>query len=336
MSREKLKRLGLTLPLLPTSTVGSFPKTPELAEARTRYARNQITRGELETLEQRATEFWVRTQEEIGLDVLVDGEQYRGDMVAYFAENMEGFKTGGLVRSYGNRYYHKPVMVGEVKWPGPMTVGWWRWTQRLTDKPVKGMLTGPYTVMDWSFNDYYPDRKSASLALARELRNEVEALIEAGAKIIQIDEPAISVRQEELPFAIEAMHRMVDGLPAYFITHACYGAFDTIYPDMLELPVDNLDLAISNSALDLLKIFEKDPFTKDLSLGVLDVHNHRIETPTEIKARVMRGVRVLPPERIWVDPDCGLKTRTVEESRKKLEAMLTAVREIRAGLTSTT
>jgi 5-methyltetrahydropteroyltriglutamate--homocysteine methyltransferase len=291
-----------------------------------------MTRRELEALEKKATEFWIRTQEEIGLDVLVDGEQYRGDMVAYFAEIMDGFRTGGLVRSYGNRYYHKPVIVGEVRWPGPMTVSWWRWTQSLTDKPVKGMLTGPYTIMDWSFNDHYPDRKSACLALAREIRKEVEALVEAGAKIIQIDEPAISVRQEELPFAIEALHATVDGLPAYFITHACYGAFEMIYPDMLDLPVDNLDLAISNSALDLLKIFEKDPFTKDLSLGVLDVHSHRIETPDEISARITRGLRVLPADRIWVDPDCGLKTRTVEESRGKLEAMLGVVRRLRAEL----
>lgn len=335
MSRQKLRQLSLDLPLLPTSTVGSFPKPPELAAARAKYARKQITKHELEVLEKKATEFWIRTQEEIGLDVLVDGEQYRGDMVAYFAELMEGFQTGGLVRSYGNRYYHKPVIVGKVKWPGPMTVAWWRWTQSLTAKPVKGMLTGPYTVMDWSFNDFYPDRKSACLALAHEIRKEVEALIEAGAKIIQIDEPAISVRQEELPFAIEAMHVTVDGLPAYFITHACYGAFETIYPDMLDLPVDNLDLAISNSALDLLKIFEKDPFTKDLSLGVLDVHSHKIETPAEIKARIMRGVRVLQPDRIWVDPDCGLKTRTVEESRAKLEAMLNAARQIRSDLAHT-
>ncbi len=335
MSRQKLARLGLDLPLLPTSTVGSFPKTPELAAARTKYARKELTRPELEALEKKATEYWVRAQEEIGLDVLVDGEQYRGDMVAHFAEIMGGFRTGGLVRSYGNRYYHKPIIVGPVRWPAPMTVAWWRWTQSLTTKPVKGMLTGPYTIMDWSFNDYYPDRKSACLALAREIRKEVEALIEAGAKIIQIDEPAISVRQEELPFAIEALSLTVDGLPAYFITHACYGAFETIYPDMLELPVDNLDLAISNSALDLLKIFEKDPFTKDLSLGVLDVHSHKIETREEIRARIMRGLRVLPTERIWVDPDCGLKTRTVEESRAKLAAMVGIVRTLRAELPKT-
>ncbi len=329
MSREKLRALGLDLPVLPTSTVGSFPKPAELREARTRFARNQITRSELEALEKKATEFWVRTQETIGIDVLVDGEQYRGDMVAYFAECLEGFQVGGLVRSYGNRYYHKPVITGAVKWPGPLTVSWWKWTQDLTDRPVKGMLTGPYTVMDWSFNEHYPSRQAACMALAREIRKEVEALVEAGARIIQIDEPAISVRPEEFPVAIEALHVVTDGLPAYFITHACYGAFETIYPDMLELPVDNLDLAISNSALDLLQIFEKNPFTKDLSLGVLDVHSHIVETVDQVKERIMRGVRVLPPDRLWVDPDCGLKTRTVEEAIGKMRGMVAAVRGVR-------
>ena len=147
-----------------------------------------------------------------------------------------------------------------------------------------------------------------------------------------MDEPALSVRPEELPFAIEAMHIVTDGLPAYFIIHACYGAFETIYPDMLALPVDNLDLAISNSGLDLLKIFEKDPFTKDLSLGVLDVHSYRVETPAEVKDRIMRGVGVLPKEQVWVDPDCGLKTRTVEEAVGKLRSMQVAVREVRGAV----
>jgi 5-methyltetrahydropteroyltriglutamate--homocysteine methyltransferase len=330
MSRAKLERLGLDLPILPTSTVGSFPKPDYLVEARAKIARNGVTRAELDTLERRATEFWVRTQEELGLDVLVDGEQYRGDMVAYFAETMGGFARGGLVRSYGNRYYHKPVIVGPARWTGPITVAWWKWTQSLTGRPVKGMLTGPYTIMDWSFDDHYPDRKAACLALAREVRKELEALLEAGARIVQIDEPALSVRPEELGFAVEAMHTVVDGLPAYYIVHACFGAFETIYPGLLDLPVDNLDLAISHSALDLLRIFEKDPFTKDLSLGVLDVHNRAVEPPDEVAARIRRGTAVLPADRIWVDPDCGLKTRTIEETRAKLAAMMTAVRTVRA------
>ena len=332
MSREKLRKLGLDLPILPTSTVGSFPKPDYLIEARAQATRNAITRIELDRLERKATEFWVGIQEELGLDVLVDGEQYRGDMVAYFAETMPGFAKGGLVRSYGNRYYHKPVMTGPVRWPGPMTVDWWRWTQSLTSRPVKGMLTGPYTLMDWSFDDHYPDRRTACLALAREVRKEVEALLDAGVRIIQIDEPALSVRPDELPFAVEAMHLTVDGLAAYYVVHACFGAFETIYPGLLDLPVDNLDLAISHSALDLLGMFKKDPFTKDLSLGVLDVHSHTVEAAGDVQGRIRRGTSVLPADRIWVDPDCGLKTRTVEESRAKLSAMMAAVRAARAEL----
>ncbi len=333
MSRTKLATLGLDLPLLPTSTVGSFPKPDYLTEARAKTVRNAITRNELDRLERQATEYWIGVQEDLGLDVLVDGEQYRGDMVAYFAETMDGFSPGGLVRSYGNRYYHKPIIVGDVRWRGPITVDWWRWTQSLTKRPVKGMLTGPYTIMDWSFNDHYRDRKAACLALAREVRKEVEALVAAGARIVQIDEPALSVRPEELPFAAEAMQVVVDGLPAYYITHACFGAFETIYPGLLDLPVDNLDLAISHSALDLLAMFEKDPFTKDLSLGVLDVHSHAVESAEDVRSRIMRGVGVLAKERVWVDPDCGLKTRTVEEARGKLTAMMAAVRAVRATLT---
>ena len=332
MSREKLRKLGLDLPILPTSTVGSFPKPDYLIEARAQATRNAITKTELDRLERKATEFWVGIQEELGLDVLVDGEQYRGDMVAYFAETMPGFAKGGLVRSYGNRYYHKPVMTGPVRWPGPMTVDWWRWTQSLTSRPVKGMLTGTYTLMDWSFDDHYPDRRTACLALAREVRKEVEALLEAGVRIIQIDEPALSVRPDELPFAVEAMHLTVDGLAAYYVVHACFGAFETIYPGLLDLPVDNLDLAISHSALDLLGMFKKDPFTKDLSLGVLDVHSHTVEAAGDVQERIRRGTSVLPANRIWVDPDCGLKTRTVEESRAKLGAMMAAVRAARAEL----
>ena len=143
MSREKLRQLGIDLPLFPTTSVGSFPKPGYLVKARADFARKHISPGELAQKEQEATAFWIRKQEEIGVDVLVDGEMYRGDMVAYFAEHMAGFEQGGLVRSYGNRYYHKPIITGEVRWPGPITVEWWEYAQSLTAKPVKGMLTGP-------------------------------------------------------------------------------------------------------------------------------------------------------------------------------------------------
>ncbi len=194
-------------------------------------------------MEKEETKEWIEIQEDVGLDVLVDGEMYRGDMAAYFARNMEGFGMSGLVRSYDNRYYRKPVIEDEVRWTEPITLDYWKFAQGLTDKPVKGILTGPYTMMDWSFNEHYPSREDACLALAESTRKEVEALVDAGAKIIQVDEPAISARPEELPkFAEKAMEIVTRDLDAYFITHICYGAFEFIYPKMLNLAVNNFDL----------------------------------------------------------------------------------------------
>ncbi len=329
MSREKLRQLGIDLPLFPITSVGSFPKPDYVMKARADFARKKISRGELEKVERQATEFWVRKQEELGVDVLVDGEMYRGDMVAYFAEHMPGFEEGGLVRSYGNRYYHKPIITGEVRWNSPITVEWWKYAQSLTSKPVKGMLTGPYTVMDWSFNEFYPDRRATCMALAGESRKEVEALIQAGAKIVQIDEPASSVRPEELPLIVEAMHVVTDRLPAYFISHLCYGAFETIYPGMLDLAVDNLDLEMSNSGLDMLELFKKNRYTKDISFGVVDVHSHLVEEEAVVEQRLRKALEVLPKEAIWVDPDCGLKTRSVDEAIAKMKALVNAAKALR-------
>ncbi len=329
MSRQKLQQLGLELPLFPTTSVGSFPKPDYLTKARADFSKGKVTARELEELERKATAWWIDKQEELNVDVLVDGEMYRGDMVAFFAERLPGFTQGGVVRSYGNRYYHKPIISGEVRWPKPITVGWWKYAQGLTKRPVKGMLTGPYTVMDWSFNEHYPDRKSTCMALAGVVRKEVEALIGAGCKIIQIDEPALSVRPEELSIAIEAMHRVTDGLHAYFITHACYGAFEYIYPGMLEMPVDNFDLEMSNSDLDLLELFRRHPFSKDISFGVVDVHSHQIEDAATVRKRIEQALTILPKEKVWVDPDCGLKTRSVEEAIEKMRVCVTAAQAFR-------
>jgi 5-methyltetrahydropteroyltriglutamate--homocysteine methyltransferase len=329
MSREKLKALGVKLPLFPTTSVGSFPKPEYLVKARSEFAKGKISEEEIRKLERKATAFWIEQQEKLGVDVLVDGEMYRGDMVAYFAERLPGFTQGGLVRSYGNRYYHKPIITGEVQWPGPITVEWWTYSQSLTKKPVKGMLTGAYTIMDWSFNEYYSDRRATALALAGVIRREVEALIAAGCKIIQIDEPALSVRPEELPIAMEAMEATTHGLDAYFITHACYGAFDQIYSGMLDLAVDNFDLEMSNSDLGLLQLFSRHPFTKDISFGVVDVHTHTLEEAAEVQGRVEQALTLLPKELVWVDPDCGLKTRTVDEAIAKLKLCVAAAKHAR-------
>jgi 5-methyltetrahydropteroyltriglutamate--homocysteine methyltransferase len=333
---NKLRKLGLNLPVLPTTSVGSFPKPPALVHLRSEYAKGKITHEILKKEEEKATAFWIETQEKLGVDVLVDGEQYRGDMVAYFAEQMSGFEIGDLVRSYGNRFYHKPIITGEVRWPGPMTVDWWRFASKLTARPVKGMLTGPYTMMDWSFNEHYTDRRSACLALAREIRKEVEALIAAGAKIIQVDEPACSVRPEELPLVVEAMHVVTDGLTgrpdAYFLTHICYGEFDKIYPGMLDIPVDNFDLEMTNNHLRMLSLMKKAPFSRDISFGVVDVHTHEIEALGDVRQRLHSALQLLQPEQIWIDPDCGLKTRTVEGAIEKMRVVVEATRELRSEL----
>jgi 5-methyltetrahydropteroyltriglutamate--homocysteine methyltransferase len=330
MSRDKLERLGLHLPLFPTTSVGSFPKPDYLTRARADLTRGRISRDQLHELERKATAFWIETQEKLGIDVFVDGEMYRGDMVAYFAERLPGFTEGGLVRAYGNRYYHKPIITAEVSWPGPVTVDWWKYAQSLTKKPVKGMLTGAYTVMDWSFNEHYPDRRSTAMALAAVIRKEVGALVAAGCKIIQIDEPALSVRPEELSIALEAMEYTTKNLDAYFITHACYGEFEHIYPAMLDLAVDNFDLEMSNSDLDLLEVFRRHPFTKDISFGLVDVHSHRLEAPDAVRRRMQSAMAILPREKIWIDPDCGLKTRTVEEAIDKLRLCVEAAKSLRA------
>ncbi|MCK4858278.1 MAG: methionine synthase, partial [candidate division Zixibacteria bacterium] len=184
--------------MLKTTTVGSFPKPAYLLKARTQFARKKISADELQELEQQATCEWIARQEDIGIDVLVDGEMERGDMTTYFAEKLLGMGISDLVRSYGNRYYRKPIVEGELERPQPMTIAMFKYAQSLTDKPVKGMLTGPYTMCDWSFNTYYETRREVVLAFARLLHDEVTDLQAAGAKYIQIDEPAISTRPEEL------------------------------------------------------------------------------------------------------------------------------------------
>src|SRR5437660_3867484 len=290
------------MPALITNAVGSYPKPEYLAQPRSQFSQGKIDRAELDKLERKATEYWIRSQERIGLDVLVHGEMERGDMVAYFAGEpggnpIGGMKLGGLVRSYGNRYYHKPIIVDKLTWPGPMTVDMWRYAQSLTDRPVKGMLTGAYTMVEWSFDDYYPSRREAVLDMAPIIRREVEELVKAGAKYIQIDEPAIHTRpNEDFDLAVEAMEIVTRGLRAYTITHVCYGDVPRIYPAMLRLAVNQIDLALKNEDFALLETFRSPRFTKDIGLGVLDAHSHRVETTDEVVEGIRRTLTVIPLE----------------------------------------
>jgi 5-methyltetrahydropteroyltriglutamate--homocysteine methyltransferase len=320
----------VTIEGLLTTSVGSMPKPDYLLKARSQLARGEITRQQLTELEQQATREWVEFQDEIGIDIVVDGEMYRGDMVAYFAEELDGFTEGGLVRSYGNRFYRKPIVTGEVLRNDPITIDWWKFAQSLTDRPVKGMLTGPYTICDWSFNEYYDTREDLVMALAKVVRQEALDLVEAGAKYVQIDEPAVSTRMDELDLAIAALGVVTDGLEAHTITHICYGDFHNAYPKMLDLPVDQLDLELANSDYSLLEDFKRSPFTKAIGLGVADSHSHEIESIDEVEQGIRRAMELIPPERIYPDPDCGLKTRTVEEAKDKLRVIVEATKRIKS------
>jgi 5-methyltetrahydropteroyltriglutamate--homocysteine methyltransferase len=318
--------------ILLTTSVGSFGKPDYLQKARNGHARGKVSDAQLIELERKATAEWIRVQEDIGLDILVDGEMYRGDMVAYFADLLDGYSEGGLVRSYGNRYYHKPVISGKLARPKPMTVEWFQYAQSLTQKPVKGMLTGPYTMLDWSYNEAYPTRRDAALALAEVVRQEAEDLDRAGAQYIQIDEPAIHARPEELAIAIEAMGIVTQNLKAKTISHICYGDFAAIYPGILDLPVDQLDLAMANYEYRWLDLMDRQPFTKEMAIGIVDVHTHEMESVAEAAEGIRKGLRYVSPEKLLPHPDCGLKTRPVEESIAKCKVVVEAAKVVRAEL----
>ena len=320
--------------MLLTTSVGSLPKPDYLTKARASARKGEIDAKQLHALEEQATREWVKIQEDLGIDIIVDGEQYRGDMVAYFSEHLGGFKQSELVRSYGNRYYRKPIIMGKITRPKPVTVAWWKFAQGLTTRPVKGMLTGPYTIMDWSFNEYYPSRRAATLAIAQVIREEVKDLERAGAQYIQVDEPAVSTRPEEMDLAIEALGIVTKGIAAKTLTHICYGDFKTIGPKLHKLPVDQIDLEFANRDFELLDFFQGRRFPKEIGLGVVDVHSHRIESKDEVVANLRKALTVFTPEQIYVDPDCGLKTRAPQEAIDKLRVCVEAAREVRQALTN--
>ncbi len=253
-------KIDLNLPKFPTTSVGSFPKPAYLAEARKKFYRKEIGREELLELEEKATREYIEMQERVGLDVLVDGEAERGDMATFFAERLGGFEISTPVRSYGNRYYKKPRIVSEIEFQEPMTKHFFEYAQNLTDKPVKGMLTGPYTMMDWSFNEHYSSREEVVHAFAKVLRKEAEELLKAGCKIIQVDEPALSVRSDEIELAAEGLRLVTEGLEMYSITHICYGAFEHLAPKIKLLPVDQIDLEFAGRDFARLDDLKGDEF----------------------------------------------------------------------------
>ncbi|MEU9749330.1 5-methyltetrahydropteroyltriglutamate--homocysteine S-methyltransferase [Streptomyces niveus] len=342
--RTAAQRARLRLPLLPTTTIGSFPQTTELRTARADLRKGRIdTAGYEERIREEIREV-VTFQEKTGIDVLVHGEPERNDMVQYFAEQLTGYVATrhGWVQSYGTRYVRPPVLVGDISRPEPMTVRWTSYAQSLTDRPVKGMLTGPVTMLAWSFvRDDQPLGDTArQVALA--LRDEAGDLEAAGTSVIQVDEPAL---RETLPlraadhagylaWATESFRLTTAGVrpETQIHTHMCYAEFGDIVQAIDDLDADVISLEAARSHMQVAGELASHGYPREAGPGVYDIHSPRVPSAEEATALLRKGLEAIPAERLWVNPDCGLKTRGWPETRASLENLVTAARAIRTGL----
>ncbi len=340
-TRKTLQQADLKLPSFPTTTIGSFPQTLEIRNARAAYKKGQLHESDYFTAMKKEIEGVVRYQEQAGLDVLVHGEAERNDMVEYFGEQLEGFafSQNGWVQSYGSRYVKPPIIYGDVSRPRPMTVEWSKYAQSLTDRPMKGMLTGPITILCWSFvrNDQSREKTAKQIALA--IRDEVSDLEKAGIKVIQIDEPALreglplreADRSVYLKWAVEAFRLSASsvGDSTQIHTHMCYAEFNDIIDSIGALDADVISIETSRSQMELLDAFGTYKYPNDIGPGVYDIHSPRIPSVEEMVNLLEKAAKVLPASQLWVNPDCGLKTRGWAETKPALENMVSAAKKLR-------
>lgn len=339
--RRELQRKALKLPLFPTTTIGSFPQTAEIRAARAEYKAGKRTLGDYEASVRAEIEKTIRFQETIGLDVLVHGEFERNDMVEFFGERLSGFVTNGngWVQSYGSRVVKPPIIYGDIARLKPMTVEWSRFAQALTSKPVKGMLTGPVTILEWSFVRDDQPRESTCRQIALAIRDEARDLEAAGIRIIQIDEPAFreglplrhSDWSEYLKWAVEAFRLASSGVrdETQIHTHMCYSEFNDIIDAVAAMDADVISIESSRSQMELLEAFTRHRYPNEIGPGVYDIHSPRVPSREEMGQLLKKILRVLSPSQIWVNPDCGLKTRRWEEVRPALAGMVEAARNLR-------
>lgn len=315
---------------LKTTSVGSFPKPRALRRARWKHAECEIDDSALREAEDRALAGILELQEAAGLDLWVDGQTDRGDMVSHFAGLLEGLEPGQLVRCHDNRYYRRPRVIGDIERLHPLTVERWRAAQEKAARPVKAILTGPYTLMSWSFDEHYRDRERCCMAFAEALRGEAEDLQAAGATEIQIDEPAIGSRPEEMALAAGALRQITRALaPARVWAHLSYGDFAPVIEAILALPVDGISLEMANSDYAVLEDFPGLPDGRSLAAGVIDVLAPEVESVATVTARIERLLQVVPAERLWLTPDAGLHVLGEEAVRGKLAAMVQAAASLR-------
>lgn len=339
--RTLLQQNALQLPLFPTTTIGSFPQTPEIRGARRAFKDGKIGADTYTQRMRSEIAATIRAQEELGLDVLVHGEAERNDMVEYFGEQLDGFvfTRNGWVQSYGSRCVKPPIIYGDVRRPQPMTLEWSVYAQTLTAKPVKGMLTGPVTILQWSFVRDDQPRAATCMQIALALRDEVTDLEHAGIRIIQIDEPAfregLPLRRDEqcayLEWAARCFRVSASAVrdATQIHTHMCYAEFNDIIAAIAALDADVITIETSRSALELLDAFVNFRYPNEIGPGVYDIHSPRIPSVEDMVVLLEVSARRIPPERLWVNPDCGLKTRGWPETETALRNMVEAAKVMR-------
>ncbi|MBQ1498831.1 MAG: 5-methyltetrahydropteroyltriglutamate--homocysteine S-methyltransferase [Sphingomonas sp.] len=344
VERIKLQQAQLSLPPLPTTTIGSFPQTAEVRKARSAHDKGELGTADYEQFLREETRRTVEWQEEIGIDVLVHGEFERNDMVQYFGERLAGFafSRAGWVQSYGSRCVRPPILYGDVSRPEPMTVAWWEYAQSVTDKPMKGMLTGPVTILNWSFVRDDQPRSESCKQIALAIRDEVVDLEAAGAKIIQIDEAALreglplrkADQQHYLDWSVEAFRISASGVQpqTQIHTHMCYSEFNEIIDSIGAMDADVISIETSRSQMELLDAFVDYKYPNEIGPGVYDIHSPRIPSVEEMEALLLKAGERLAPEQLWVNPDCGLKTRRWEDVKPALVNMVEAAQVAREAL----
>jgi 5-methyltetrahydropteroyltriglutamate--homocysteine methyltransferase len=341
--RQAAQHARLRLPLFPTTTIGSFPQTAEVRAARAKWKRGELATPDYERFLEGQIADCVRFQDGIGLDMPVHGEFERNDMVEYFGEQLDGFafSSHGWVQSYGTRCVKPPIIYGDVSRLRPMTVRWSRYAQSLTPRPMKGMLTGPVTMLQWSFVRDDQPRSETARQLALALRDEVGDLEAAGIAAIQIDEPALreglplrsADRAEYLRWAVDAFRLCAGGVrdDTQIHTHMCYAEFNDIIAAIAELDADVITIETSRSRMELLGAFASFKYPNEIGPGVWDIHSPRVPSVEEVTDLLQRALTVLPAGNLWVNPDCGLKTRGWPEVRSSLQAMVAAARGLRSN-----
>jgi len=342
--REKAQRARLGLPPLPTTTIGSFPQTGEVRKARAARRRGELDEAGYQARMRSEIAEVIRIQDELELDVLVHGEPERNDMVQYFGEQLAGVAVTelGWVQSYGTRYVRPPIIFGEVSRPAPMTVAWLTYAQSLTERPVKGMLTGPVTMLKWSFERDDQPREATARQLALAIRDELADLEAAGISVVQVDEPALREglplrgdrRQAYLAWAVEAFRLATAGVrdETQVHTHMCYSEFGEILPAIDGLDADVTSIEAARSRMELVRDLEQAGYGREIGLGVYDIHSPRVPPPDEMVVLLEEALEAVGPTRLWVNPDCGLKTRDYPEVLASLRNMVAAARTVREGL----